>query len=90
MIIEFYTESKQQYVIADNKIFINGEPIISGTINIHHLTMNEPSWIVISRTDNPLPYLIKTDKVTAVLPRQQVYDGRPLYKEYDLKFLEKI
>lgn len=92
MIIEFYTGKENQFVVLQDKIFRNGEVIAEGrSVTIHHLVMNEPSWLLIEKGEEIPPLYLKTDKVTAVLPNNEFFNGkRCSRKDFKVSFLARI
>lgn len=91
MIIEFYTGRDIQFVVSQDKLFRNGEVIEEGVITIKHLMMNEPSWIMVDKGELNPPLFIKTDKVTAVLPNNEFFNGkRCTRKDFKVSFLAHI
>lgn len=85
MVIEFYTGINEQYVINYNKIHRNGEMVTYGHIHIEQLIMDKPACIIVNHSEGEPPTIIKTDKVSAVLPNQEFFDGKCLRKEYRLR-----
>lgn len=79
--IEFYTESKVQMIITPDKIYRNGEVVAEGEIKIHHLMMNDPAWIVINKGEDFPQTFIKTEKVSAVLPSQEFFNGSRCFRQ---------
>lgn len=77
MIVEFFTGKENQFVVLQDKIFRNGEVIADGqSVLIQHLILNEPSWILIDKGEENPPLYFKTDKVTAVLPNNEFFNGK--------------
>lgn len=79
--IEFYTESKAQMIVTQDRIYRNGEVIAEGEITIHHLMMNDPAWIVVNKGEDCPQTFIKTDRVSAVLPSQEFYNGKRCFRQ---------
>ncbi|UYG98216.1 hypothetical protein [Cytobacillus firmus] len=73
--VEFYTKDATQFIVTSDKIYRNGEVVIQGNIHIHHLILNEPAWIDVQQGDNKPPIFLKLDKVSAVLPSQEFFNG---------------
>ncbi|MEH6988372.1 hypothetical protein [Cytobacillus firmus] len=73
--VEFYTKDATQFIVTSEKIYRNGEVVIQGNIHIHHLILNEPAWIDIQHGDDKPPIYLKLDKVSAVLPSQEFFNG---------------
>lgn len=87
MMIEFYTENKVQMIVTPEKIYRNGEVVAEGEIKIHHLMMNDPAWIVVNKGEDCPQTFIKTDKVSAVLPSQEFFNGsRCVRQDYKVSF----
>ena len=81
MMIEFYTEINEQYIINHNRIHRNGEMVTYGHIHIEQLILDAPACIIVNHSEGRSPTIIKTDKVSAVLPYQEFSDGKCLLKE---------
>lgn len=75
MMIEFYTGIETQFIVTENRIYRNGEVIAEGDIQVFHLMLNEPAFFNIDKGEYNPPLFLKLDKVTAVLPSQEVYRG---------------
>ncbi|MEK3992669.1 hypothetical protein [Robertmurraya sp. FSL R5-0851] len=75
MMIEFYTGIETQFVVTENRIYRNGEVIAEGDIHVYHLMLNDHAFFNIDQGENNPPLFLKLDKVTAVLPSQEVYRG---------------
>lgn len=75
MMIEFYTGIETQFVVTEHRIYRNGKAIAEGDIQVFHLMLNEHAFFNIEQGENNPPLFLKLDKVTAVLPSQEVYRG---------------
>jgi len=89
--IEFYTENKAQMIVTQDMVYRNGEVIGEGDIKIHHLMMNDPAWIVVNNGEYCPQTFIKTERVSAVLPSQEFYNGiRCFRQEFTVSFTTQV
>lgn len=75
MMIEFFTGIDSQFIVTEHRIYRNGEVIAEGDISVYHLMLNEHAFFNIDQGENNPPLFLKLNKVTAVLPSQEVYRG---------------
>lgn len=76
MIFEFYTD-ENQYHVTDLSISKNGEVIAEGNIFVFYLMLGHPAWIIVNGNSFNPPLVVKTSRVTSILPHYEVYDGEP-------------
>jgi hypothetical protein len=76
MMFEFYT-NEYQYQVTDLSVSKNGEIIAEGNIFVFYLMLGHPAWIIVNGNSFNPPLVVKTSRVTSILPHHEVYDGEP-------------
>jgi hypothetical protein len=73
MTFDFYCGS-HQYMVSSGCVARDGEVVAQGVISINELLLGRPAVIII-QANHECKY-IKTEKVTAVLPQYETFNGR--------------
>lgn len=87
MTFDFYV-GNTQYTVGENMIRKNGEVVFQGKLYIYRLLFGMPALIIISEKENVSPKMLKTGKVTSILPHYEFLEGEQKPKKfiYHIKF----